>query len=105
MAEKEQRSPTGHMTPSQRKASYARYHGTAVQKKRRALRNAARAQAIKDGRAKKGDGKDIDHKQMLAKGGSNDKSNTRVASQAKNRGHGQSPGGTKPGTRIKRGTA
>lgn len=100
----EQRSATGHMTPSQRKASYARYHSSPLQKKRRAMRNAARRQAIKDGRAKKGDGKDIDHKKMLAKGGSNSKSNTRVRSQHSNRGHGQSPGGTNPGTRIKRGT-
>jgi len=70
------------------------YGGTEEQKKNRAARNRARAEAIKDGRARKGDGKDIDHKVPLSKGGSTAESNTRVASRHKNRGHGMSPGGT-----------
>ena len=56
-----------------------------VQKKRVA-QNKARRQAIADGRAKKGDGKDVDHKVPLAKGGSDKKSNTRVVSKKTNRG-------------------
>jgi len=40
---------------------YDRYHGTPEQKKRRAQRNKARADAVKAGRAKKGDGKEVGH--------------------------------------------
>lgn len=56
-----------------------------VQKKRVA-NNKARREAIADGRAKKGDGKDVDHVKPLDKGGSTDKSNTRVVSKKANRG-------------------
>lgn len=40
---------------------YDDYQGTAEQKKRRADRNRARRQAIRDGRVRKGDGKELDH--------------------------------------------
>lgn len=40
---------------------YADYHGTPEQKKRRADRNRARRQAVRDGRVSKGDGKELDH--------------------------------------------
>jgi hypothetical protein len=43
------------------KKEYREYHGTAAQKKRRADRNAARRKAIKQGRVRKGDGKELDH--------------------------------------------
>lgn len=56
-----------------------------VQKKRVA-QNKARRQAVADGRAKKGDGKDVHHVKPLAKGGSTEKSNTRVVSRKTNRG-------------------
>lgn len=39
----------------------AKYHATPKQKKRRAERNKARATAVKAGKAKKGDGKDVHH--------------------------------------------
>ena len=41
---------------------YDRYQGTAAQKKRRAGRNAARRKMIASGKARKGDGKDVAHK-------------------------------------------
>jgi hypothetical protein len=41
---------------------YDRYQGTATQKKRRAGRNKARRLMIRKGKAKKGDGKDVAHK-------------------------------------------
>jgi len=44
------------------KQEYANYHAKAEQKKRRAGRNKARQDAIRDGSAKKGDGKDIHHR-------------------------------------------
>jgi hypothetical protein len=64
---------------------YDNYQGTDEQKRNRAKRNAARAEAIKDGRTTKGSGKDVDHKKPLSKGGSNAKSNTRVVSSSTNR--------------------
>jgi len=50
-----------------------------------ALRHKARRKAVKLGMVKPGDGKDVDHKQALSKGGSNDKSNWRVTSASENR--------------------
>ena len=40
---------------------YANYQSRPAQRKRRAGRNAARRQAIKDGKVKKGDGIDVSH--------------------------------------------
>jgi hypothetical protein len=40
---------------------YDTYHAKPEQKKRRADRNAARAKAAKEGKVKKGDGKEVDH--------------------------------------------
>ena len=64
---------------------YDNYHSKPDQKKKRAQRNAARDMMEKDGKVKKGDGKDVGHKKPLAKGGSNKKSNLKVTSAAKNR--------------------
>ncbi len=49
--------------------------------KRKKLRRAME----KEGRVRKGDGKDVDHKKPLSKGGSNSKSNARVVSASDNR--------------------
>lgn len=46
--------------------------------KQRAARNAARADMMAEGKVKKGDGKHVDHKKPLSKGGSVSKSNLRV---------------------------
>ena len=89
------RSPTGHRTPAQVKKHSRTYQALPKQKKNRAARNKARREAIAAGSAKKGDGKDVGHKTPLSKGGSNAKSNRKVQSRAKNRGHGMSPGGRK----------
>jgi len=64
---------------------YALYQGTSEQKKNRAERNAARAEAKKRGLVRKGDGKDVDHIVPLSHGGSNTSSNTRVVSKHDNR--------------------
>lgn len=76
------------------------YDATPERKKARAARNKARRAAIRDGKVKKGDGKDVDHKVPLKNGGSTSTSNTRVRSARSNR----SAGGkmSKPGTRKKR---
>ena len=44
------------------KSEYKKYQGTGVQKKRRASRNAARNSLKKVGVVKKGDGKDVNHR-------------------------------------------
>lgn len=53
--------------------------------KARALRNAARAEMMKQGKVRKFDGKDVDHKKALDQGGSNSTSNLRVSSPSANR--------------------
>ena len=63
---------------------YAKYQGTPEQIKNRAMRNKARANAVKTGKAKKGDGKDVAHVKALDKGGTNG-DGTRVESKAVNR--------------------
>lgn len=55
------------------------------ERKKRSLRTVARRQANAAGITKKGDGKDLDHKLALSKGGSNNKSNLRVVSASSNR--------------------
>lgn len=68
------------------KKEYARYHGTAAYRKRRSLRVLARRKLEKVGRVTKNDGKDIDHKRALSKGGTNNLRNLRVVSRRTNRG-------------------
>lgn len=71
----------------ERKAAYDKaYEARPEQKKKRAMRNAARRELMKEGVVHKGDGKDVDHKKMLKNGGSNARSNLRVVSEKKNRG-------------------
>ncbi len=65
------------------KKEYENYQGTPEQKKARAKRNKARAQAVKSGKAKSGE--DVDHKKPLRSGGSNKPSNTRSRSKSANR--------------------
>jgi len=64
------------------------YDSSPARKKARAARNKARAQAVKAGKAKKGDGKDVDHKKPIRNGGKTTKGNTRVISAKKNRSAG-----------------
>ena len=63
------------------KKEYKEYHGKPAQIKHRAERNAARAEKG----LKKGDGKEVDHKKPLSRGGSNDKNNTRITTRSANR--------------------
>ncbi len=62
---------------------YDDYHGKPEQRKRRSSRTMARRQAIKDGKVKKGDGKEIDHKDFNPN--NNSKSNLQVLSRSANR--------------------
>lgn len=63
---------------------YREYHSKPEQIKRRASRNKARALMIKAGKVKKGDGKDVDHKNRNPL--NNAKSNLRIRGQKANRG-------------------
>ena len=60
---------------------YDEYHGKPGQRKNRAARNRARTKMG----LKKGDPREVDHKNPLSKGGSNGKKNLRVTSRAANR--------------------
>ena len=62
---------------------YDSYHSNPEQKKNRASRNTARRQASAAGKVKKGDGKDIDHKDGNPR--NNSKKNLRVVSKSVNR--------------------
>jgi hypothetical protein len=61
------------------------YDGRPEVKARRAARNRARLKLMKEGKVHVGDGKDVDHKKALTKGGSNKKSNLRAVPASKNR--------------------
>ena len=67
------------------KKEYKNYHGKKKQRKERSARGTARDLMIKKGRAKKGDGKDIDHKKPLRSGGSKGINNLRVRDKSANR--------------------
>lgn len=53
-------------------------------KKKRAMQNAARREMEREGLVKKGDGKQVDHKKPLSKGGTNTRSNYRVVPASEN---------------------
>lgn len=58
---------------------------SAVRKKKRAKRNAARAKLMKEGKVRKGDGKDVGHKNGNAM--DNSRSNLKVQSRKSNRSY------------------
>ena len=62
---------------------YKEFHSKPDQKKRRAGRNAARRKMAATGKVKKGDGKDVHHKDGNAL--NNKRKNLRVESKSKNR--------------------
>lgn len=66
---------------------YETYDGTPAVKKKRAARNKARAMMEKEGLVHKGDGKDVDHKKALSKGGDTVRSNLRVQTASENRSY------------------
>ena len=73
------------------KKEYASYHSTDKAKKQRAERNKARGIMEKTGAVKKGDGKDVDHKKPLSKGGTTIISNLRAKPASANRSFKRNP--------------
>jgi len=70
-----------------RKLEYQRsYNARPEEVAKRVKNNAARREAIADGRARVGDGKDVAHKKSLENGGGNSPGNLKVEDRAKNRG-------------------
>ena len=67
------------------RAAYPAYDQKPEVKKKRAARNKARAMMEREGKVHKGDGKDVDHKKPLSKGGTTTKGNLRVKSATANR--------------------
>jgi hypothetical protein len=84
MAEK--RDPKSHRTPSQIRKMDRGYNATPEMVAKRTKNNQARAMMEKEGRVRKGDGKDVDHKKGLRDGGTNKRSNLRVTTASRNRG-------------------
>ena len=60
------------------------YKAKPDQIKKRVLRNKARQQAIKEGKASVGDGTSVEHIKPLSKGGKNTANNTKIVSFADN---------------------
>lgn len=71
--------------PRDYKKEYANYHSRPEQIANRAKRNAARAEMMKKGVVRKGDGMDVDHKTPIAKGGGNGTGNLRAVPKSQNR--------------------
>jgi hypothetical protein len=69
------------------KQEYANYDGTPAVKKKRAQRNKARRIMEREGAVHKGDGKDVDHKTPLSKGGTTVRGNLAVKSASSNRSY------------------
>jgi len=69
--------------PRNYRKEYDNYHGKPKQKKRRAERNASRSKLMKAGKVKKGDKKDVHHKDNDTK--NRHSSNLSVVSQQYNR--------------------
>lgn len=88
MGNSTRRKPKSQSTVAKNRPTQYAKDKTPAEKKKRAARNKARNAAIKKGTAKKGDGKDVDHKKPLSKGGSKKLSNTRVRSRKANRAAG-----------------
>ena len=70
------------------KKVYKKYHSSTKAKKERAQRNAARRKIEKAG-IEIPDGYEVDHKNPISNGGSNDMSNLRIIPMLKNRRDGQ----------------
>ena len=77
-----------HITENKMARDYKRenkiYKSKPEQIERRVERNKARRHAIKEGKAKVGDGTSVEHIKPLSKGGSNSPKNTKIVSFADN---------------------
>lgn len=80
----------------QKLAYQKKYNARPEMVNRREKNNAARREAIREGRAKVGDGKDVGHKTPLDRGGSNADANLEVQTRKENRGWRRGKSGYNP---------
>lgn len=85
------------MATEARQKAQAKYNSKPEQKKRRAKRNAARREMVKAGKARKGDGKDVMHKD--GNPNNNKRSNLKVGSKKENRSFARTKSGGKKNPR------
>ena len=78
---------------SKRSKQQRKYNSSPTQKKRRAQRNAARRKMEKAGKVRKGDGKDVEHKDKNT--ANNSSKNIVVRGRSKNRADNRGTGGRK----------
>lgn len=69
--------------PRDYKSEYAKFHSSTKSKRDRASRNKVRRQAEREGRVRKGDGMDVDHRNGNPR--DNRRSNLRVVGRSSNR--------------------
>lgn len=84
------------------KREYEKYQGTPEQRAARSERTVARNKANADGTTHKGDGKDLDHRIPLSKGGTSSKSNLRAVPKSENRSFSRNADGSLKSQRSKR---
>lgn len=85
------------MATAARQRAQAKYNSKPEQIKKRTARNKARYQMIKEGKARKGDGRDVAHVDGNAL--NNKRSNWEMQSQKKNRSYARTKGGHKKNPR------
>lgn len=84
-------------TSTKRKLEYQKaYNARPEEVAKRVKNNAARREAIKEGKARVGDGKDVAHKKSLENGGTNASSNLTVQDRKTNRGWRRGSGSYNP---------
>jgi len=79
-----------------------KYNSRPEQRAARSERTIARNASNADGRTSKGDGKDLDHRIPLSKGGSSAKSNLRAVSEGRNKSFSRNPNGSMKSQTSKR---
>lgn len=85
------------------KKEVAKYTSRPEVVKKRVEQNKARREMEREGLVKKGDGKDVDHRVPLSKGGSSDRSNLRVVPASSNRSFSRNKDGSLKNQRSRKG--
>lgn len=85
------------------KKEVAKYTSKPEVVKKRVEQNKARRIMEQEGKVSKGDGKDVDHKTPLSKGGKTTKSNLRVVDRSTNRSFSRNPDSSLKNQRSRKG--
>ena len=79
-----------------------KFNSKPSERKKRSERSVARVKSNRAGTTSKGDGKDLDHRVPLSKGGSSSRGNLRVVSASENRSFARNRDGSMKSQRSKR---